>query len=181
MVSESGDSQSDAESSAGSSAISGPEAQQQVDLNSSSKTQDDNMDMLDDRKSLQDTVFASMYMLSKNRNVTDIRWTTARIVLDFLQVVEGKLQNMRVTRAAGMSFISCRDPGYGCYTDRTLKTVLMQAIDWILFRQVVAPMGYETYIAVFYALSAVILLALVLTVWAAAELKKNEATSTWMQ
>jgi hypothetical protein len=31
-------------------------------------------------------VFASLHTLSKNRNGTDVRWTVARVVLEFLQV-----------------------------------------------------------------------------------------------
>jgi hypothetical protein len=31
-------------------------------------------------------VFASLYTLSKNRKATDLRWTAARVVLEFLQV-----------------------------------------------------------------------------------------------
>jgi hypothetical protein len=33
-------------------------------------------------------VFASLYTLSKNRKATDLRWTAARIVLEFLQVTD---------------------------------------------------------------------------------------------
>jgi hypothetical protein len=34
-------------------------------------------------------VFASVYILSANRNSADVRWTAARILLDFLQVSQG--------------------------------------------------------------------------------------------
>lgn len=41
-------------------------------------------------------VFASLYTLSKNRKATDIRWTTARVVLEFLQVTLS-MQQCRLT------------------------------------------------------------------------------------
>jgi hypothetical protein len=43
-------------------------------------------------------VFASLYTLSKNRKATDLRWTAARVVLEFLQVT--RQQHCRSTSAA---------------------------------------------------------------------------------
>eukprot|EP00775_Hariotina_reticulata_P003514 gene3514-3784_t len=135
--SESGDSQSDFSSVGGDSVIGGADTQQ-LDLNN--RNDEELADLVDDSRTVEDAVFASMYILSANRNSTDVKWTVARILLDFLQ-----------------------------------------GISWILFRQVVAPKGYQTYITVFYILVAAVLLSLVLTVWAAIVLKRNEAASIWMR
>jgi hypothetical protein len=45
----------------------------------------------------------------------------------------------------------------------------------------VAAQGYDAYIAVFYAVSAVVLLSLALTVWVAVILKKDEAGNVWLR
>jgi hypothetical protein len=43
------------------------------------------------------------------------------------------------------------------------------------------PQGYDAYIKLFYALAAIILLSLLLAVWLAVVLKKDDATETgWM-
>lgn len=41
--------------------------------------------------------------------------------------------------------------------------------------------GYESFIAVFYVLAAVVLVSLTLTVWVAVILKKDETGSVWLR
>lgn len=41
--------------------------------------------------------------------------------------------------------------------------------------------GYETFIAVFYVLAAVVLVSLVLTVWVAVILRKDDSGNVWLR
>ena len=43
-------------------------------------------DLLSGNKGLEETAFASLYTLTKNRQVTSVRITALRVVLEFLQV-----------------------------------------------------------------------------------------------
>eukprot|EP00775_Hariotina_reticulata_P001356 gene1356-1697_t len=81
--SESGDSHSDFSSVGGDSVIGGADAQQ-LDLNS--RNDEEVADLMDNSRTVEDAVFASMYILSANRNSRDVRWTIARLLLDFLQM-----------------------------------------------------------------------------------------------
>lgn len=50
-----------------------------------------------------------------------------------------------------------------------------------LLLSVLIQQGYDAYIAVFYAVSAVVLVSLALTVWVAVILKKDETGSVWLR
>jgi hypothetical protein len=48
-------------------------------------------------------------------------------------------------------------------------------------RSLVTPQGYSAYVTVFYVISAIVLLALSLTVWIAVILKKDENGGVWLK
>ncbi|KAF8055488.1 tmcC [Scenedesmus sp. PABB004] len=166
-----------------------------------------------DQRSLEDAVFASLFTLSKNRNTTDLRWTVARIVLEFLQARRAARALGRAARAPQLAAAPPRAPrrrrafppapARRAPHERPLRLACAQmfrvvfntvhgwridsslwawkAFYWLLFRFVVIPKGYDTYVAVFYCVAGVLLVAIALTVWVAVVLKKDDTSSTWLR
>uniref|UniRef100_A0A383WLS1 Uncharacterized protein n=1 Tax=Tetradesmus obliquus TaxID=3088 RepID=A0A383WLS1_TETOB len=189
-------------------------------------------DLVEQNRTVEDAVFASLYTLSKNRKATDLRWTAGRIVLEFLQmfrvvfntVFRWKIntdlwiwkasaagttaQHRAATCTDGQSSMkmqSCApssiawpqaashmcaassqlaqppDRSTGLKPCAAVGLVAAIVFYWVLFRLVVTPKGYDAYIAVFYAVSAVILVSLALTVWVAVILKKDDSGNAWLR
>jgi hypothetical protein len=57
---------------------------------------------------------------------------------------------------------------------------IFKAVQWLLFRLLVMPKGYATYITVFYVLSGLVLSSLVVTAWVAVLLKGSETNNVWL-
>lgn len=58
---------------------------------------------------------------------------------------------------------------------------LYAAIQWVLVRTVMAPKGYNAYIAVFYILAITSLGSLVISVWIAVIKQAENQTSKWLR
>lgn len=108
-------------------------------------------------------VFATLVLLTRNRGQVDLRWVVLRIVLEFLQL-------FRVVFNTTFEAWSIRR-----------GNPVFQAIRWVLIRGLVMHKPYEQYIKVFYAISAIVLVSLLLAAWLAVVLKKDDAAeSGWM-
>jgi hypothetical protein len=57
---------------------------------------------------------------------------------------------------------------------------IFKAVQWLLFRMLVVPKGYATYVTVFYVLAGLALTSLVVTAWVAIALKGNETHNVWL-
>lgn len=57
---------------------------------------------------------------------------------------------------------------------------IFKAVQWLLFRTMVVPQGYATYVTVFYVLAGLVLGSLVVTAWVAIVLKVSELNSVWL-
>jgi hypothetical protein len=57
---------------------------------------------------------------------------------------------------------------------------IFKAIQWLLFRMLVVPAGYQTYIVVFYLLSGLVIGSLLATAWIAIVMKGSDSNSAWL-
>jgi hypothetical protein len=57
---------------------------------------------------------------------------------------------------------------------------IFKAVQWLLFRMLVVPKGYATYVTVFYVLAGLVLTSLVVTAWVAVVLKGSESNNVWL-
>eukprot|EP00775_Hariotina_reticulata_P009651 gene9651-9811_t len=119
-------------------------------------------DLAEQSRTIEDTVFVCQYTLGQNRKTTGLRWTGARILLDFLQM-----------------FLVVLSPTLGWRVNQDIW--IWKGIQWILFRRLVEPQGYDTYVTVLYVLEAFIVLAVVLTVWLALLLRRDEKGNVLMR
>lgn len=58
---------------------------------------------------------------------------------------------------------------------------IFKAIRWVLFKQLVLPHGYDSFVAFFYFLAALILVSILATVWVAVVLKGDDASNVWVK
>ncbi|KAI8467685.1 MAG: hypothetical protein J3K34DRAFT_523567 [Monoraphidium minutum] len=119
---------------------------------------EDNNDLVSGNRGVSEAIFATLVLLGKSRGQQDLRWIALRVVLEFLQMfrVVFNTSFLWVVRAESPAF---------------------QAIRWVLFRFLVLPKGYNTYIVVFYIIAATIFLSLILTAYVAVVLKKDDSTA----
>lgn len=54
-------------------------------------------------------------------------------------------------------------------------------MQWLLIRQLLLPKGYDSYVAFFYFLVALILASIVAAVWVALVLKGDDASNVWVK
>jgi hypothetical protein len=109
-------------------------------------------------------VFATIALLNKRSSGTvDIRWVVLRVVLEFLQLFRVVFNSTMV--------------GWSIDGD----SWAFKAIKWIMIRGLVMPKGYDTYIQVFYAIAAIILISLAFSAWLAIAMKRDDAndSSSW--
>lgn len=68
-------------------------------------------------------------------------------------------------------------------TEHTFQIVcrIYKAIQWILFRQLLLPKGYDSYVAFFYFLTGLILSSIAATAWVAVVLKGDNASNVWVK
>jgi hypothetical protein len=72
-------------------------------------------------------VFASLYTLSRNRKTTDWRWTAARVVLEFLQVMWHRWRLLSCLKISKIQSVPLTlELAFGCHCAVTLY--LMQSI-----------------------------------------------------
>ncbi|GBF92718.1 hypothetical protein Rsub_05087, partial [Raphidocelis subcapitata] len=120
-------------------------------------------DLLDSSRKLDEGVFATLVLLTKSRGQVDLRLVVLRVVFEFLQIFRVVFNTVFPAWNINKSVWA------------------FQAIRWVLIRGLMMPKGYDAYIKLFYALAAIILLSLLLAVWLAVVLKKDDATETgWM-
>ncbi|KAI8474715.1 MAG: hypothetical protein J3K34DRAFT_518018 [Monoraphidium minutum] len=115
-------------------------------------------DLMDSSRKLDEGFFATLMLLNKNRDSTDIRLVLLRVLLECLQLF----------RIVFNSYFN------GWDIDK--NNIGFKAIKWVLIRGLVFPKGYDMYIRVFYALAAIILLSLAMAAWLAIVLKKDDTT-----
>eukprot|EP00775_Hariotina_reticulata_P009112 gene9112-9281_t len=142
------------------------------------------LDITEQNRTFEDAVFASLHILSKNRNGTDLRWTTARVVLEFLQMFLVIFNTEFQWKIDTHLWIWKASPSLKLVTRLPVANAaesVFAAISWILFRNVVVPEGYDTYITLLYVLDVLILLSIAATVWVALALRKDETGSVWMR
>ncbi|GBF97004.1 hypothetical protein Rsub_09801 [Raphidocelis subcapitata] len=164
-MSESGDSSRQSFSTGASSAASDTSDAQALNAlqDRSGAGDDENInDLISGNRGVSEAIFATLVLLGKNRSQQDLRWVALRIVLEFLQARRGMFRVVFNTE-------------FLWSVNRDLWA--FQAIRWVLFRFLVLPKGYSTYIVVFYVIAGIVFLSLALTAYVAVVLKKDDSTA----
>lgn len=65
-----------------------------------------------------------------------------------------------------------------CTHNRNVCSILL--LQWLLFRMLVVPAGYNTYTIVFYLLSGLVIGSLLATAWIAVVMKGSDSNSAWL-
>ena len=91
-------------------------------------------------------MFSTIYTLTKNRTSESARFIVLKVAVEFLQLFLVLFNS---------SFL------WQISTDLWI----WQGIQWLLFRNLVEPKGYATYVTVFYVIAALVLSTLLSTVW----------------
>ncbi|WIA14496.1 hypothetical protein OEZ85_003018 [Tetradesmus obliquus] len=132
-------------------------------LNSLNTGADGDSDDLDNsNKSFQEGAFATLYTLTKSRQLdASVRLAVLKVVLEFLQL-------FRVLFNTSFPWVIQQD------------LWIFKAVKWVLFRLLVVPAGYATYIIVFYVLGGLVLVNLLAVIWVAVVLKGSDSSSAWL-
>ncbi|KAG2484238.1 hypothetical protein HYH03_016973 [Edaphochlamys debaryana] len=118
---------------------------------------DDEGDLLDRQRNIQDGIFACMYTLVRQSALSSWKFAVLKIVLEFLMffIVTFNTQN----------------PHWEINTSNPV----WQVIRWTVWRSPVARLyGYDTYIIVLYVMEALVLMALLGLLWLTMAMRKQE-------
>uniref|UniRef100_A0A383VUJ6 PAS domain-containing protein n=1 Tax=Tetradesmus obliquus TaxID=3088 RepID=A0A383VUJ6_TETOB len=119
-------------------------------------------DLDNTNKSFQEGAFATLYTLTKNKQLdASLRLAALKVVLEFLQI-------FRVLFNSSFPWNIQKD------------LWIFKAIQWLLFRMLVVPAGYNTYTIVFYLLSGLVIGSLLATAWIAVVMKGSDSNSAWL-
>jgi hypothetical protein len=58
---------------------------------------------------------------------------------------------------------------------------VFRAVEWLLFRVIIVPKGYATYVTVMYVLAGIVGLTVVTTAWVAIALKGDDTGNVWLR
>ncbi|GLC68270.1 hypothetical protein PLESTF_000670100 [Pleodorina starrii] len=114
-------------------------------------------DLLEQKRNLQEGVFACMYTLVRQSALSQLSFAVLKIVLEFL-----------------MSFIVTFNPSFSSWKIDTSSPV-WQVVRWTVWRSPIMRLyGYRTYVIVMYIMAAAVLLAVLALVWLTLAMRKQE-------
>eukprot|EP00879_Flechtneria_rotunda_P033604 GHRR01037236.1.p1 GENE.GHRR01037236.1~~GHRR01037236.1.p1 ORF type:complete len:175 (+),score=39.48 GHRR01037236.1:508-1032(+) len=123
----------------------------------------DEADDLEENKSFREAIYATLYTLTQNRELdTSLRLAVIRVIAEFLQL-----------------FRVAFNSSFPWNINKNLW--IFKVIQWLAFRFLLIPKGYDSYIKVFYVLAGVILACLVATVWVALVMKGENSNNPWVR
>ncbi|EFJ47903.1 hypothetical protein VOLCADRAFT_104960 [Volvox carteri f. nagariensis] len=117
----------------------------------------DETDLLEQKKSFQEGVFACMYTLVRQSALSQLAFAVLKVVLEFL-----------------MNFIVAFNPSFKTWRIDT-SSPLWQVVRWAVWRSPIMRLyGYKTYVIVMYVMASLVLVAVVGLVWLTLAMRKQE-------
>eukprot|EP00878_Enallax_costatus_P011929 GHUV01012456.1.p1 GENE.GHUV01012456.1~~GHUV01012456.1.p1 ORF type:complete len:256 (+),score=51.66 GHUV01012456.1:186-953(+) len=113
-------------------------------------------------KGSMEVVFGMIYTLTKNKSLnTSLRLAAFQLVVEFLQF-----------------FLVLFNTTKSWHINKDF--FLYKAINWILFKSMLVPKGYTSYMTLFYILAVVTTAGQIATVWVAVKLRGGDVSGKWM-